>query len=83
MENKKVIDVYESLKNKVNQNKFPSEDKKKDMVYWVNSTLMRTEIGSDYIVSEESSILCHRIQSGENVEQDLKTRIVIYQSSGW
>ena len=78
-----VFSKLKTSKNKVNQNKFPSEDKKKDMVYWVNSTLMRTEIGSDYIVSEESSILCHRIQSGDNVEQDLKTRIVIYQSSGW
>ena len=73
-------------KNKLNQNKFMSssetrlEDKPK--VYWVNSTLMRTVIGSDYIVSEESSILCHRIQYGQS-EQALKTRIVIYQSSGW
>ena len=78
-----VFSKLKTSKNKVNQNKFPSEDKKKDMVYWVNSTLMRTEIGSDYIVSEESSILCHRIQSGGNGKQNLKTRIVIYQSSGW
>ena len=79
-----VFSKLKTSKNKVNQNKFSSELRQEDkpMVYWVNSTLMRTEIGSDYIVSEESSILCHRIQSGHS-EQDLKTRIVIYQSSGW
>ena len=73
-------------KNKVNKNKFPSSSEPRlqdnPTAYWVNSTLMRTEIGSDYIVSEESSILCHRIQYGQS-EQDLQTRIVIYQSSGW
>ena len=81
-----VFSKLKMSKNKVNQNKFlsePRQNEDKPMVYWVNSTLMRTEIGSDYIVSEESSILCHRIQSGGNGEQDLKTRIVIYQSSGW
>ena len=79
-----VFSKLKTSKNKVNQNKFSSELRQEDkpMVYWVNSTLMRTEIGSDYIVSEESSILCHRIQSGHS-EQGLKTRIIIYQSSGW
>ena len=74
-------------KSKVNKNKFSMSQESerqydKPMVYWVNSTLMRTEIGSDYIVSEESSIVCHRIQYGQ-AENDKKTRIVIYQSSGW
>ena len=80
-----VFSKLKMSKNKVNTNKFPTSDEirqDKPMVYWVNSTLMRTQIGSDYIVSEESSILCHRIQHGHN-ENDLKQRIVIYQSSGW
>ena len=71
-----------------NKNKFPSTSSKRDeetqqqRVYWVNSTVMRADIGSDYIVSEESLIMCHRFQYGWN-EQDLKSRIIMYQSSGW
>ena len=76
-------------KNISNKNKFPSNSSKRDdktqqqqRVYWVNSTVMRADIGSDYIVSEESLIMCHRFQYGWN-EQDLKSRIIMYQSSGW
>ena len=76
-------------KNISNKNKFPSTSSKRDeetqqqqRVYWVNSTVMRVDIGSDYIVSEESLIMCHRFQYGWN-EQDLKSRIIMYQSSGW
>ena len=75
-------------KNNVNKNKFPSTSSTRDKetrqqrAYWVNSTVMRADIGSDYIVSEESLIMCHRFQYGWN-EQDLKSRIIMYQSSGW
>ena len=79
---------WKMSKNISNKNKFPSTSSKRDeetqqqRVYWVNSTVMRADIGSDYIVSEESLIMCHRFQYGWN-EQDLKSRIILYQSSGW
>ena len=65
------------------QNKYtPSDLAAEERVFWVNSTIMRSDVGSDYIVREESSVLCHRFEFGSN-EQDLKTRIIFYQSSGW
>ena len=65
---------------------FPTEGPEPVLV-WVNSTVMRAQIGSDYIVKEESQFMCFK--PSLEVTSDIKnsplqkTRLILYQLSGW